>query len=361
MTIFTNNDPKFTITYHRNNGEYELVLYGSAVNATNYMTHNKAAKMPILPNMSKSYTHNDIQYVYRIAYNTIKNKLCSDMKDFQAVMERGMRCLVNDNNFTFDKEYSTEEVTEIMKGLVTDSTVKPKPTMNLERTMTKMLDFFSEFSFVPSFRFLDTISRKTKDEAIEFIINYFKLSGNGSSEDVKEKMNSMEFETIMNNFYINVTPADNIVNNRLKVYFGSAGTGKTTKALEESEGNCIICNNDTAPSDLMEDFTFDDGKATFHPSALAKAMEEGKKIVLDEINLLPFSSLRFLQGITDGKTEFMYKGNTIHIADGFEIIGTMNLTLGGMTYGLPEPLVDRCADIEEYSMNGAKLASFFKQ
>ena len=29
------------------------------------------------------------------------------------------------------------------------------------------------------------------------------------------------------------------------------------------------------PADLMEDFTFDDGKAVFHPSALAKAMEMG--------------------------------------------------------------------------------------
>jgi MoxR-like ATPase len=113
------------------------------------------------------------------------------------------------------------------------------------------------------------------------------------------------------------------------------------------------------PSDLMEDFTFDDGKAAFHPSALARCMEEGKSIVMDEINLLPFDSLRFLQGIFDGKTEFQYKGHTVHIKEGFKVIGTMNLTVNGVAFGLPEPLVDRCEMIKEFVLNPEMLMGAF--
>lgn len=109
------------------------------------------------------------------------------------------------------------------------------------------------------------------------------------------------------------------------------------------------------PSDLMEDFAFDDGKATFKPSQLYKAMTEGKTIVLDEINLLPFESLRFLQSILDGKQSFVYKGQTVQIKDGFQIIGTMNLQVNGMVYALPEPLVDRASELKEFKLSAADL------
>ena len=72
-------------------------------------------------------------------------------------------------------------------------------------------------------------------------------------------------------------------------------------------------------------------------------------------NLLPFESLRFLQTILDGKTEFIYKGKTVKIVDGFKIIGTMNLVVNGCTYGLPEPLVDRAEDLRKYSLTAKNL------
>ena len=123
----------------------------------------------------------------------------------------------------------------------------------------------------------------------------------------------------------------------------------------EAENNCMTCHSAMLPSDLMEDFKFVDGKAEFVPSALQIAMTEGKKIVLDEINLLPFESLRFLQTILDGKTEFIYKGKTVKIVDGFKIIGTMNLVVNGCTYGLPEPLVDRAEELRKYSLTAKNL------
>jgi MoxR-like ATPase len=109
----------------------------------------------------------------------------------------------------------------------------------------------------------------------------------------------------------------------------------------------------------MEDFVFVEGKPSFKPSALWECMEQGKSITLDEINLLPFDSLRFLQGILDGKKEFLYKGHTVTIADGFEIIGTMNLVVNGSVFNLPEPLVDRCAYIEKFELTAEDLYSAF--
>ena len=113
------------------------------------------------------------------------------------------------------------------------------------------------------------------------------------------------------------------------------------------------------PSDIMEDFAFDDGKAGFHKSAFWTAMENGTQIVMDEINLLPFDSLRFLQGILDGKKSFIYKGQTVNIADGFKVIGTMNLQVNGMTYGLPEPLVDRCEEMRQFKLTAKDLLTAF--
>ena len=85
-------------------------------------------------------------------------------------------------------------------------------------------------------------------------------------------------------------------------------------------------------------------------------MENGTKITLDEINLLPFESLRFLQSILDNKTEINYKGQVIHIKDGFQIIGTMNLTVNGSVFNLPEPLVDRACELKEYKLTAEQLA-----
>jgi len=228
----------------------------------------------------------------------------------------------------------------------------------LLRGLTNMINFFSEFAFTPSFRFVNTLARqyRTPSTAADFITHYFELMDSAYTHDVAEKMKSKEFKDIIKDIAQYDAPA-NIVNSRLKVYYGPAGTGKTTIAQQETNNRCIVCNASMLPSDLMEDFTFDSGSPTFNPSVLCDCMEKGLPIVLDEINLLPFDSLRFLQGVTDGKTSIIYKNRTINIHDGFQIIGTMNLSLGGATYGLPEPLVDRCSEIKSFTLTAEQLAA----
>ena len=250
---------------------------------------------------------------------------------------------------------------ETMAEAVKDAVTKATPSANKEILVTgisKMMNFFSEFSFVPSFRFTNTfafMAMKGVKAAREYVSNYFALMDSCYVNEVRQKIKSAEFSTIVDNIKQYGNP-DTHINTRFKIYFGSAGTGKTTLAQAEADNRCIVCNSSMLPSDLMEDFLFKDGNPDFNPSLLWDCMEQGKTIVLDEINLLPFDSLRFLQGIVDGKSEFYYKNRPVHIHDGFQIIGTMNLSLGGMTYGLPEPLVDRCSETKEFVLSADQLA-----
>lgn len=271
-------------------------------------------------------------------------KLYSTEKSYrEATFEQWINDKATCNRNIDDKVYNPFEENE------SAPTLQEKVTDAIQR----MINFFSEFDFTPSFRFINTLIRIGKKEAENYICNYFALMSSPYAEEIRNKAKSKEFKEVIKDFF----QAENtqVINTRFRIYYGAQGTGKTTLALTESDNRCIVCNSSMLPCDLMEDFTFDDGKATFHPSALAKCMEDGKTIVLDEINLLPFDSLRFLQGIFDGKREFLYKGQTIHIADGFKVIGTMNLTINGMAYGLPEPLVDRCEVIREFKLDASSL------
>nr|DAG03998.1 MAG TPA: AAA domain protein [Myoviridae sp. ctbEa13] len=268
-------------------------------------------------------------------------------------------------NMDSPKASETVETVEEIKNPFDDKIVAPQPVAPdeeskkkelLTNTLQRMIDFFSEFDFEPNFRFVNTFARIaycSGDVAVKsYVRNYFKLTDSPYVDSIVEKMKSSEFNQITASF--KYKPSHDI-NTRFSLYYGSAGTGKTTAAMKEASGKCMVCHSAMLPSDLMEDFKFEDGKATFKPSALQNAIVNGETIVLDEINLLPFESLRFLQSILDGKKQFLYKGHEINIADGFKVIGTMNLTVNGTTYALPEPLVDRCEYIKEYKLNAENL------
>lgn len=230
----------------------------------------------------------------------------------------------------------------------------------VREALGNLISFFTEFNFTPSFRFVNSLAHSLSssvDDGRTYITNYFKLIDSPYAGEVEKKMRSAEFTQILR--HLSEAERTKNINSRFRIYYGSQGTGKTTMAMSETGNLCMVCNSSMLPADLMEDFTFDDGKATFHPSILARCMEEGRPIVMDEINLLPFDSLRFLQGVFDGKTEFQYKGQTVHIKEGFKVIGTMNLTVNGVTFGLPEPLIDRCEMIKEFKLDPAMLMNAF--
>lgn len=289
----------------------------------------------------------------KLSYAIVGNKLRA-----LSLTEDEIKALWNAYNVT--GAGSVEETFDNLmaaRGANKNNEKKAEPNEALVRgALTKLINFFTEFQFTPSFRFVNTLCNICKTnvaEANAYVGNYFKLMDSPYSSEVCNKIKSNEFRKIITALADNAVPTKTI-NSRLRIFYGAQGTGKTTEAMKYTQ-TAVVCNSAMQPCDLIEDFTFDDGKAAFHPSALVKAMENGETVLLDEMNLLPFDSMRFLQGICDGKTNFEWKGHRINIKEGFNIIGTMNLVVNGTTFGLPEPIVDRCAELREFTLTADAL------
>lgn len=282
---------------------------------------------------------------FAIASGLIKKDITQDNPNYKDIS-----CAYEKLRTTSSQE-NREQIFREMWLQFVEPNVEVSEEMLKEDCINNLIKFFSEFNFEPNFRFVNTLCHYEDKQG--YILRYFHLVNSPYVNAIADKMKSQEFKNILKGLDSFVPKA--WVNTRFRLYYGSQGTGKTTVALAECDNRCMVCHNAMLPSDLMEDFAFDDGKASFHKSALYLAMEQGQKIVLDEINLLPFESLRFLQSILDGKKEFIYKGTTVRIKDGFQIIGTMNLVVNGMTFGLPEPLVDRCMETKEYKLTAKEL------
>ena len=226
--------------------------------------------------------------------------------------------------------------------------------------VNNMQKFFSEFKFNPAARFVNTAARQASPyEVKQYVTGYVKLINNVDANDIIEKLKSPEFDQIATDL-IKYPPTKRI-NTRLDIYFGDAGTGKTTKAIDEYPNADIVpCNASMLPDELMRTFDFNDenGNPVFKPSSLRLAMEAGKPIIFDEINLLSFDCLRLLQTLTDGKSTINYNGDTIAVKEGFKIIGTMNLVVNDQVYNLPEPLVDRADKIKEFKLSVDELTAY---
>ena len=229
-------------------------------------------------------------------------------------------------------------------------------TESARKTVARQLiDFFIEFDFDISTRFINTLARQTTTSKMkEYVINYFKLSGNRECAAVINKLDSQEWSNIADTLH-SIKSSD-AINKRLIVYYGPQGTGKTTSAEKISDVT-VVCHSGMLPQDLVEDFEFESGQPSFNKSAFVDAAETGKTILLDEFNLLPFETVRFLQGVLDNKDKFEYKSRHIKIHKDFKVIATMNLYVNGIEYPLTTPLVDRCAEIKSFEPDADLLAA----
>ena len=240
----------------------------------------------------------------------------------------------------------------------------PEPEVDIQAFRTKAVhdlrQFFREFAFEPAARFVNSLARCANFKAAKaYVSGYVKLCNNPDAAAVQDKIKSAEFDMIWKN--VSKYPPEKQINNRMDCLFGPPGAGKTVAAVTMyPDAPVVTCNASILPDELLRTFDFNDenGNPVFKKSTLRECMETGKPIIFDEINLLSFDCLRLLQTLTDSKEVFNYNGEDVHILPGFKIVGTMNLTVNGQTYGLPEPLVDRCATIAEYTLEDKDLASY---
>lgn len=316
---------------------------GGAINI--YLQKDGSVRTNLFGSMEVLTNDVELELVKKIIQANSDKEDYSDMVKELLVL-RGM----NYNDYIEDcesdqKEYSkinyTKDELEFMQEVIDD-----------------YIDFSKDLEFEPSIRNINCFAYACK-KSLEFAKNYYvnrlKIVG-GEWELAQEKVKSDEFDLLVEKFEV-IRLSGNVINERLKIYFGIPGGGKTTQALKEANNNCILCNSSMLPSDLIEDFKLTDGKGNLIPSPLRHAMENGEKIVLDEIGTLTLDCLRLLQGLTDNKESFKYKDEEITIKKGFQIIGTMNLFINGTSYPLTEALGDRiCYDgLEEFKLTSKKI------
>lgn len=215
----------------------------------------------------------------------------------------------------------------------------------------QLLDFFKQFEFTPSFRFINTLV--LNKNPMDYVRNYFRIFDSQYANEIAEKIKSQEFKDIIKN--LQKAKPSNIVNNHLEIFFGDPGGGKTTYASKLAS-KIVLCSSEMLPDAIMTTFDFEDGKASFKPSEVWEAIETGGTILLDEFNMLPYESIKFLQGITDNKSEFNFKGTTIKIHPDFKIIGTMNLNTENGVIPISAALADRASVIREFTVTAEDLA-----
>lgn len=213
----------------------------------------------------------------------------------------------------------------------------------------KVKTFCKDFEFDPDPRLINSLRHcGTAEEAGVMVVDSMELIG--MPEEILQraapKFQSAEWRGIFADMRKCPTSHGKI-NQRLAIYYGPAGTGKTTKAIADNpDADRIIASPTQDPSELFtRNVVNEHGGVDLVLTELGKAMVDGKPIIIDELNLYQSCVLTRLQGVTDGGEKLVDNGREIVIKDGFKIIATMNLETNYGKTPLPNPLVSRAGEI----------------
>lgn len=308
---------------------------------------------------------------YEILDSILIAKLKSLRKDTDESTLREIQSTYNVDDPTIARPYrrvrgaSTSRTTFSSTTAINDSsesiTVDDYAKESLKRDVSqRILNFFSEFIKNPSIRYINTLLKQPSIKACkEYTKNYFTISNHPMVNDICEKIKSAEFNEICKDLIsIGTTKT---INNKLKIYYGAPGTGKTTLSMKENPDAVIItCRSTTSEEDLMKSFRFEEGKPIFGNATFKQCLIEGKTLILDEGNMLPYSVWKWLQGVLDGKEyiDLDDTGERVKINDNFKVIVTMNLDCDGGIIPLPEAIVDRASEIKEFTVSVDNLVNY---
>lgn len=188
------------------------------------------------------------------------------------------------------------------------------------------------------------------DERKGYLHNCAELEGFDDSllEVCENLLNNAEFSSISDSLdLIKGDIRNKKINKRLSIYFGNAGTGKTSKARNENPNAIFeVARENDKPSELFT--TFNPTTNKYEKTPLALCAESGGTYILDEGNLLPRACWSRLQSMLDNTTSFIDRGIEIKIADSFKFITTMNLETNFGKRPLPNPIVSRACEIRKF-------------
>ena len=249
-----------------------------------------------------------------------------------------------------DKEKEKEELMEQMTSTYKD-----------------FLKFFSETSFKPSIRMIDTLSRLNLKSGQNYIGWFMELINHPDREVIAPKLKSDEWKNIhsqMLDIYKKVGKSIDPINTRLEIVYGPNGTGKTYDVIKEYQekypdiGVMACSSSMSSAEDLLQVFDFDEGgKPVFKDSPLTEAIKKDQPVILEEARLMQQSAMAFLQSLLDCKDYVDTCRGRLYIGPNFKVIMTMNLEVNGVVYELPEPIVDRAQVILKKEMDASLAAS----
>ena len=249
-----------------------------------------------------------------------------------------------------DKEKEKEELMEQMSSTYKD-----------------FLKFFSETSFKPSIRMIDTLSRLNLKSGQNYIGWFMELINHPDREVIVPKLKSDEWKNIhsqMLDIYKKVGESIDPINSRLEIVYGPNGTGKTYDVIKEYQekypdiGVMACSSSMSSAEDLLQVFDFDEGgKPVFKDSPLTEAIKKDQPVILEEARLMQQSAMAFLQSLLDCKDYVDTCRGRLYIGPNFKVIMTMNLEVNGVVYELPEPIVDRAQVILKKEMDANLAAS----
>ena len=234
-------------------------------------------------------------------------------------------------------------------------------------TYKDFLKFFSETSFKPSIRMIDTLSRLNLKSGQNYIGWFMELINHPDREVIVPKLKSDEWKNIhsqMLDIYKKVGKSIDPINTRLEIVYGPNGTGKTYDVIKEYQekypdiGVMACSSSMSSAEDLLQVFDFDEGgKPVFKDSPLTEAIKKDQPVILEEARLMQQSAMAFLQSLLDCKDYVDTCRGRLYIGPNFKVIMTMNLEVNGVVYELPEPIVDRAQVILKKEMNADLAAS----
>ena len=234
-------------------------------------------------------------------------------------------------------------------------------------TYKDFLKFFSETSFKPSIRMIDTLSRLNLKSGQNYIGWFMELINHPDREVIVPKLKSDEWKNIhsqMLDIYKKVGESIDPINSRLEIVYGPNGTGKTYDVIKEYQekypdiGVMACSSSMSSAEDLLQVFDFDEGgKPVFKDSPLTEAIKKDQPVILEEARLMQQSAMAFLQSLLDCKDYVDTCRGRLYIGPNFKVIMTMNLEVNGVVYELPEPIVDRAQVILKKEMDANLAAS----